>query len=185
MYGLMSDLVNCNFRKSMVIHGTECPYWDQVSLNNPNPNPFTALSTYLSSPSNNHVTRIVTLQQSRREDKRTASVAPFTTSQSTTQQLFAPWTSLSIYTCLHLLITTTIWSKAKNQRHWQEPGTISTSHCAPVLFQLTCLSFVWLSTSLTLMPILLLYVLLLWPQMQSYLDTCLPQYNLELPHYCL
>ena len=23
--------------KSMVIHDTECPYWDQVSLNNPNP----------------------------------------------------------------------------------------------------------------------------------------------------
>ena len=25
--------------KSMVIHDTECPYWDQVSLNDPNPNP--------------------------------------------------------------------------------------------------------------------------------------------------
>ena len=27
------------FRKSMVTHDTECPYWDQVSLNNTNPNP--------------------------------------------------------------------------------------------------------------------------------------------------
>ena len=34
--GLMSDLVICNFRKSMVIHDTECPYWNQVSLNNTN-----------------------------------------------------------------------------------------------------------------------------------------------------
>ena len=36
MCGLMSDLVICNFRKSMVMHDTECPYWDQVSLNNTN-----------------------------------------------------------------------------------------------------------------------------------------------------
>ena len=34
MCGLMSDLVICNFRKSMIIHDTECPCWDQVSLNN-------------------------------------------------------------------------------------------------------------------------------------------------------
>ena len=34
MSGLMSDLVICNFRKSMVMHDTECPYWDQVSLSN-------------------------------------------------------------------------------------------------------------------------------------------------------
>ena len=34
----MSDLVICKFRKSMVIHDTECPHWDQMSLNNPNPN---------------------------------------------------------------------------------------------------------------------------------------------------
>ena len=27
------------WEKSMVIHDTECPYWDQVSLNNTNPNP--------------------------------------------------------------------------------------------------------------------------------------------------
>ena len=33
-----SDLVICNFRKSMVIHDTECPYWDQVSLNSTKPN---------------------------------------------------------------------------------------------------------------------------------------------------
>ena len=26
MCGLMSDLVICKFRKSMVIHDTECPY---------------------------------------------------------------------------------------------------------------------------------------------------------------
>ena len=32
----MSDLVVCKFRKSMVIHDTRCPYWDQVSLNNTN-----------------------------------------------------------------------------------------------------------------------------------------------------
>ena len=37
MYGLMSDLVICKFRKSMVVHDSECPYWDQVSLNNSNP----------------------------------------------------------------------------------------------------------------------------------------------------
>ena len=36
MCGLMSNLVICKFRKSMVIHDTECPYWDQVSLNNTN-----------------------------------------------------------------------------------------------------------------------------------------------------
>ena len=34
--GLMYDLVRCKFRKSMVIHDTKCPYWDQVSLNNTN-----------------------------------------------------------------------------------------------------------------------------------------------------
>ena len=32
----MSDLVICKFKKSMVIQDTECPYWDQVSLNNTN-----------------------------------------------------------------------------------------------------------------------------------------------------
>ena len=36
MCGLMSDLVICKFRKSMVIHDTKYPYWDQVSLNNTN-----------------------------------------------------------------------------------------------------------------------------------------------------
>ena len=34
--GLMSDMVICKFWKSMVMHDTECPYWDQVSLNNTN-----------------------------------------------------------------------------------------------------------------------------------------------------
>ena len=37
MCGLTSDLAICKFRKGMVIHDTECPYWDQVSLNNTNP----------------------------------------------------------------------------------------------------------------------------------------------------
>ena len=36
VYGLMSDLVICKFWKSMITHDTECPYWDQVSLNNTN-----------------------------------------------------------------------------------------------------------------------------------------------------
>ena len=36
MCGLMSDLVICKFRKSMVIHDAECPHWDQVSLDNTN-----------------------------------------------------------------------------------------------------------------------------------------------------
>ena len=46
----MSDLVICKFRKSMVIHDTECPYWDQVSLNNPNlPNQNPIPSLFLSS----------------------------------------------------------------------------------------------------------------------------------------
>ena len=35
MCGLMSDLIICKFRKSMVIHDTECPYWDQVSSYSP------------------------------------------------------------------------------------------------------------------------------------------------------
>ena len=30
--GKMSDLVICKFRKCMVIHDTQCPHWDQVSL---------------------------------------------------------------------------------------------------------------------------------------------------------
>ena len=30
-------IVICKCRNSMVIHNTECPYWDQVSLNNTNP----------------------------------------------------------------------------------------------------------------------------------------------------
>ena len=34
--GWMSARVICKVRKSMVIHDTECPYWDQVSLNNTN-----------------------------------------------------------------------------------------------------------------------------------------------------
>ena len=37
VWGLMSDLVICKFRKSVVIHDTECPYWDQVSLNKHKP----------------------------------------------------------------------------------------------------------------------------------------------------
>ena len=37
MCGLMSALVICNFRKSIVIHDTECLYWDQVPLNNTKP----------------------------------------------------------------------------------------------------------------------------------------------------
>ena len=36
MCDLISDLVICKFRKSMVIHDTECPYRDQVSLYNTN-----------------------------------------------------------------------------------------------------------------------------------------------------
>ena len=37
MCGLTSDLVICKFRKSIVIHDTECLRWYQVSLNNTNP----------------------------------------------------------------------------------------------------------------------------------------------------
>ena len=36
MCGLMSDLLICKFIKCMAIHDTECPYRDQVSLNNTN-----------------------------------------------------------------------------------------------------------------------------------------------------
>ena len=36
MCGLMSDLVICKFRKCVVIHDPERPYWDPVSLNNTN-----------------------------------------------------------------------------------------------------------------------------------------------------
>ena len=32
MCGLMSDLLICMFIKRMVIHDTECPFWDKVSL---------------------------------------------------------------------------------------------------------------------------------------------------------
>ena len=39
MCSFTSDLMICKYRKSMVIHDTECPFWDQVSLNNPNPHP--------------------------------------------------------------------------------------------------------------------------------------------------
>ena len=35
---LMSDQVICKFRKRMVLHDATCPYWDQVSLNNTEPN---------------------------------------------------------------------------------------------------------------------------------------------------
>ena len=38
MRGLTSNLVICKFSKSMIIHDTECPYCDQVSLNNTYPN---------------------------------------------------------------------------------------------------------------------------------------------------
>ena len=44
--GLMADLVICKSRKSMVVHDTECPYWDQVSLNNTKPNLFTEWNTF-------------------------------------------------------------------------------------------------------------------------------------------
>ena len=37
--GLALDLMIFKLRKSMVIHDTKCPCWDQVSLNNPNPSP--------------------------------------------------------------------------------------------------------------------------------------------------
>ena len=37
MCGLMSHLMICKFRKSMVIHDIECSFWNQVSLNNTNP----------------------------------------------------------------------------------------------------------------------------------------------------
>ena len=36
MCNLMSDLVICKFRKSMVIRVIECPQSDQVSLSNTN-----------------------------------------------------------------------------------------------------------------------------------------------------
>ena len=36
MSGLMSDLVICRFRKVWSYTTLECPYWDQVSLNNTN-----------------------------------------------------------------------------------------------------------------------------------------------------
>ena len=39
MYGLKSDMAMCKLTKSMVAHGTRCPHWDQVSLNNTKPNP--------------------------------------------------------------------------------------------------------------------------------------------------
>ena len=35
--GLISDMVICKFRKFMVIHDTECPFWEQVSLNKTHP----------------------------------------------------------------------------------------------------------------------------------------------------
>ena len=35
---LLSDLVMCKQKKSMVIHDTKCPHWNQVSLNNSNTN---------------------------------------------------------------------------------------------------------------------------------------------------
>ena len=34
MYGLISDLMICKFRKVWSYNDTECPYWDKVSLNN-------------------------------------------------------------------------------------------------------------------------------------------------------
>ena len=37
MCGLISDLMICKLRKSMVIHNIECPYWDQVSLDQHEP----------------------------------------------------------------------------------------------------------------------------------------------------
>ena len=36
MCGLMSDLDLENLEKSMVIHDTECPFWDQVPVSNRN-----------------------------------------------------------------------------------------------------------------------------------------------------
>ena len=44
---VMSDLVICKFWKSMVIHDTECRYWDQVSLNNTNPRGLASIYTPL------------------------------------------------------------------------------------------------------------------------------------------
>ena len=43
--GLMSDLVVCKFRKSMVIHDTECHYWDQLLFKNTN-QAYTACETH-------------------------------------------------------------------------------------------------------------------------------------------
>ena len=43
--GLMSALVICNQRKSVVIHDTECSYWKQVLLNNPRSNQATIMIT--------------------------------------------------------------------------------------------------------------------------------------------
>ena len=42
MCDLMSDLIwsISKYRKSMVIYDTECPYWDQVSVNNTNTNSY-------------------------------------------------------------------------------------------------------------------------------------------------
>ena len=48
MCGWVYDLVICKFRKSMVVHDTECPYWDQVSLNNTKQtNPFIHIKSIL------------------------------------------------------------------------------------------------------------------------------------------
>ena len=46
MCGLMFDLVFCNFRKSTVIHDTECPYLDQVSLSKTKPNQNQTIPTF-------------------------------------------------------------------------------------------------------------------------------------------
>ena len=45
MCALMSDLVVCKFRQSMIIQDTECPYWDQASLNSTNLYIVTGLNT--------------------------------------------------------------------------------------------------------------------------------------------
>ena len=46
MCGLMSDLVIASFKKSMATHDTECPSWDQMSLNNTNQTKLTVGSLY-------------------------------------------------------------------------------------------------------------------------------------------
>ena len=59
----MSDLVICKLRISMVIHDTECPYWDQTTQTKANLISFVWSRQYICNLDNDHFGIAISMQK--------------------------------------------------------------------------------------------------------------------------